>query len=168
MPVESNSLRTKVLTKPMPTYTGYVCFRCGQKGHFIQFCPTNIDKSFDFIKLRKPTGIPKAFLKQINKDENEDTKGLMVTEKGLVKAEPQIEEWNKLKITSCSDVPEELKCKACNALYSFPVKINCGHVFCEDCISAKERCLFCEKKITSVLEAYELRNQIETYFEKNL
>jgi hypothetical protein len=30
-----------------PSFMNYVCRRCNKTGHFIQFCPTNNDPSFD-------------------------------------------------------------------------------------------------------------------------
>lgn len=41
----------------------YICFRCGKANHFIQDCPTNENELYE-IKINKPTGIPKDFLKQ--------------------------------------------------------------------------------------------------------
>lgn len=49
-----------------PPPPNYVCFRCGQPGHWIQQCPTNGDQRFDIKKLKRPTGIPKTFLKQVD------------------------------------------------------------------------------------------------------
>ena len=73
--------------KPPPP--GYTCFRCGEKGHFINACPTIGDKDFDNKpKIKKATGIPSMFLKTIsNKDEFEGA--MMVTQDGdLVQAVP--------------------------------------------------------------------------------
>ena len=73
--------------KPPPP--GYTCFRCGEKGHFINACPTIGDKEFDNKpKIKKATGIPSMFLKAItNKDSFEGA--MMVTQDGdLVQAVP--------------------------------------------------------------------------------
>lgn len=59
---------TDVLTKPenfIPN-SDYTCHRCGHKGHFINYCPTNNDP--DFIPLSKrgcPSGIPKNRLRVV-------------------------------------------------------------------------------------------------------
>lgn len=77
---------------PNPTY---VCFRCGQKGHFISNCPTIGDKEYDRPKLKRTTGIPKCFLKAV--DTKQATEGgVMVTQNGdLVVVQPNEQEWKK-------------------------------------------------------------------------
>ena len=68
-------------------HAGYICFRCGEKGHFINACPTLGNKDYDNRpKLKKTTGIPKMFLKSV---ESRDGSGLMVTTTGeFVVAQP--------------------------------------------------------------------------------
>ncbi|KAK9468588.1 DWNN domain-containing protein [Lipomyces arxii] len=51
---------------PPPTY---VCYRCGLKGHWIQNCPTNNDPNWEHRRIKRTTGIPKSFLKTVNKEE---------------------------------------------------------------------------------------------------
>lgn len=48
--------------KPPP---GYICHRCQQTGHFIRFCPTNDDPSYNFRRPKPATGIPRSFLKPV-------------------------------------------------------------------------------------------------------
>ncbi|KAI8851519.1 DWNN domain-containing protein, partial [Chytridium lagenaria] len=60
---------------------GYICYRCGQKGHFINQCPTIGDKEFDRPKLKRTTGIPRIFLKPVE-DKNSAGAGVMVTQNG--------------------------------------------------------------------------------------
>ncbi len=43
----------------------YICHRCNQPGHFINNCPTNDDPTYDIHKVKKATGIPRAFLKEV-------------------------------------------------------------------------------------------------------
>lgn len=47
----------------------YICYRCNKPGHFIDECPTNGDPSYDFLKVKKATGIPKSFLKPVTEGE---------------------------------------------------------------------------------------------------
>lgn len=72
-----------------PPPPGYTCFRCGEKGHYINMCPTIGDESFDNKpKIKRATGIPTMFLKTIQNKDSID-RGLMVTQEGdLVVAMP--------------------------------------------------------------------------------
>lgn len=75
--------------KPPPS--GYICYRCGQKGHWIQDCPTNSDRAFDDRpRIKRTTGIPKSFLQTVEGPGNEASpSGVMVTaEGGFVIARP--------------------------------------------------------------------------------
>ncbi|KAK9314380.1 DWNN domain-containing protein [Lipomyces starkeyi] len=58
-----------------PPPPGYVCYRCGQKGHWIQNCPTNNDPNWEHRRMKRTTGIPKSFLKTVSKDEIVGTDG---------------------------------------------------------------------------------------------
>jgi protein MPE1 len=67
---------------------GYICFRCGKSGHYLNMCPTNGDVAFDGPRLKKTTGIPKMFLKTVKREDAEG-KNVMVTADGdLVVAQP--------------------------------------------------------------------------------
>jgi protein MPE1 len=72
-----------------PPPPGYTCFRCGEKGHYINVCPTLGDPDFENKpKIKKATGIPTMFLKTIKNKDAVD-RGLMVTGEGdLVVAMP--------------------------------------------------------------------------------
>nr|POE93309.1 putative ring finger protein p8b7.15c [Quercus suber] len=49
---------------------GYICHRCGDKGHWIQACPTNNDPTFDGRpKIKRTTGIPRSMLKKLEPTE---------------------------------------------------------------------------------------------------
>jgi len=54
--------------KPPPP--NYICHRCNTAGHFINNCPTNGDPAYDFHKVKKATGIPRAFLKPVENGTN--------------------------------------------------------------------------------------------------
>ncbi|CAN6635738.1 protein Mpe1p [Trichomonascus vanleenenianus] len=55
-----------------PPPAGYVCYRCGQKGHWIQACPTNNDPNWEGKRVRRTTGIPRSMLKTVAKPANEE------------------------------------------------------------------------------------------------
>ncbi|KAG0280112.1 E3 ubiquitin-protein ligase rbbp6 [Linnemannia exigua] len=131
-----------------PPPNTYVCYRCGKKGeHWIQFCPTNNDKSFEPIGIKKTTGIPKSFLKTVGGDTLQSKKGVMVTQDGnLVVATTNDYEWKKFheksKGTLTSDeayntapIPDDMKCPICHLLLKNAVKAPCcGTNFCDECI----------------------------------
>ncbi|EIE87768.1 hypothetical protein RO3G_12479 [Rhizopus delemar RA 99-880] len=137
----------------------YVCYRCGQKGHYINQCPTNGDKEYDkHPRIKRTTGIPRSFLKVIEEPKNAvkaGTGGLMVTPKGdIVVAQADSSSWDKhvakaattlgLGSSSAGDlmdwydtipVPEHLKCTICQGLLrDASITPCCGSSFCDDCI----------------------------------
>jgi len=68
---------------------GYVCFRCGQQGHFIGDCPTQGDPNFAVRRPITNYGVPKSFLAlsangktlEFKPNENEFTKLIAVSGK---------------------------------------------------------------------------------------
>ncbi|KAF7725861.1 E3 ubiquitin-protein ligase rbbp6 [Apophysomyces ossiformis] len=141
---------------PPPTY---VCYRCGQKGHYINQCPTNGDKDYDkHPRIKRTTGIPRSFLKVIEEPKNAvkaGTGGLMVTPKGdLVVAQADSSTWDKhvakaattinLGSAAAGDlmdwyesipVPDSLRCPICNGLFrEATITPCCGSSFCDECI----------------------------------
>ena len=117
------------------------------KGHFIQHCPTNEDKAFDIARIRKPSGIPRDFLVQVQEPDVNTNTGMLVTPEGYyVKAQPQVQEWkrNKFVGSNLSEIPSDLKCSICNNLFTNPLITNCHHVFCEGCISTNTECFECK------------------------
>ncbi|KAG0365662.1 E3 ubiquitin-protein ligase rbbp6 [Gamsiella multidivaricata] len=131
-----------------PPPNTYVCYRCGKKGeHWIQFCPTNNDKSFEPIGIKKTTGIPRSFLKTVESDSLQSKKGVMVTQDGnLVVATTNDYEWKKFHekskaaLTSeeayaTAPVPDDMKCSICSMLLKSAVRAPCcGTNFCDECI----------------------------------
>lgn len=67
---------------PRPS-ANYVCHRCNQPGHWIDQCPTNGDPTYDKIKVRAPTGIPRSMLRNVDAPESgtglQDSSGQFVT-----------------------------------------------------------------------------------------
>lgn len=130
----------------------YVCFRCGNKGHFIQYCPTNNDKEFDIIKIRKPSGIPKDFLEKVESGTGTSSGAVLVTDDGFVRARPQTHVWQRHGTASriLGDIPDRLRCADCAGLLSRPVITNCKHVFCNECINVDDKCKVCGKVVARV------------------
>ncbi|KAH8178964.1 DWNN domain-containing protein [Sarocladium implicatum] len=140
---------------------GYICFRCGQKGHWIQLCPTNDDPEFDNRpRMKRTTGIPRSFLQKVDKsvvlaqtdgDETKRPSGVMVNADGdYVIAEPDKASWEQFqaktktsseaKEAEASDDKEAqergLACPIDKKLLIEPMKTPCCEKsFCNDCIT---------------------------------
>ncbi|KAJ7116047.1 DWNN domain-containing protein [Mycena epipterygia] len=153
--------------RPLPA--SYVCYRCGQKGHWIQDCPTNNDREFDHRpRIKRTTGIPRSMLKAVeNPNIAELGQGVMVTpDGGYVVAQPDSASWQKQvsrpKGLTVAEVRERmpsdpsLVCPIDNKLFRDAVKTPCcGTHYCEECIQTHllERdfiCPNCTKKIASL------------------
>ncbi|KAI9460110.1 DWNN-domain-containing protein [Lactarius psammicola] len=153
--------------KPLPP--SYVCYRCGQKGHWIQDCPTNNDREFDNKpRIKRTTGIPRSFLKAVdNPGGARIGQGVMVTpEGGYVVAQPDSASWqrqtNKSKSLSEAEVRERpskdptIVCSIDNRILRDAVKTPCcGTAYCEDCIQTHllEKdfiCPSCASKVASL------------------
>ncbi|TVY13057.1 putative RING finger protein [Lachnellula arida] len=141
---------------------GYICYRCGEKGHWIQLCPTNDDPNFDNKpRVKRTTGIPKSFLKTvekpaalINDGTTDDTKlpsGVMVNADGdFVVAEPDKASWERFQAkTKSSAAAQEkaaagnkelqdrgLECSIDKKIFIDPMKTPCCEkTYCNDCIT---------------------------------
>ncbi|KAJ7504326.1 DWNN domain-containing protein [Mycena galericulata] len=153
--------------RPLPA--SYVCYRCGQKGHWIQDCPTNNDREFDHRpRIKRTTGIPRSMLKAVeNPNIAELGQGVMVTpDGGYVVAQPDSASWQKQvsrpKGLTVAEVRERmpsdpsLVCPIDNKLFRDAVKTPCcGTDYCEECVQTHllERdfvCPNCAKKIASL------------------
>jgi protein MPE1 len=137
-----------------PPGQGYVCFRCGQKGHWIQECPTNGDPTFDNRpRYTRTTGIPRALQKIVSASgaDGDDTKGVMINPDGKkVMVLTDTASWEKYQEkTKVSAAQQEaylaeskelqsrgLECSIDNRLFLDPVKTPCcGKTFCNECIT---------------------------------
>lgn len=126
-----------------PPPPGYVCYRCGQKGHWIQACPTNNDPTWEGKRVRRTTGIPKSFLKTVAKPADEDSGTYMINGEGeFVVAVADESSWknfqDKAKAskeqTSKPDDPE-LEDPISHRLFIKPVKTPCCNTtYSEDSI----------------------------------
>ncbi|KAI2465426.1 DWNN domain-containing protein [Annulohypoxylon bovei var. microspora] len=141
---------------------GYICYRCGQKGHWIQVCPTNDNPEFDNRpRVKRTTGIPRSFLKTVDKSalqqtgtDGEEIKppaGVMVNADGeFVIAEPDKASWEQYqaktkssaaaqKAASAEDRELEEKgllCAIDKRMFIDPMKTPCCEkTYCNDCIT---------------------------------
>lgn len=130
-------------------------------GHWIQACPTNNDPTFDGRpKFRRTTGIPRSFLKVVEKptaltgdgtvDVSQLPAGVMYTSTGeWVVAEPDKASWEQFqaKTKASADKAEAistdnqelrdrgLECPIDKRLFVDPMKTPCcGQTYCRDCI----------------------------------
>ncbi|KAF8659827.1 hypothetical protein AX16_001712 [Volvariella volvacea WC 439] len=172
--------------RPLPP--SYVCYRCGQKGHWIQDCPTNNDREFDHRpRIKRTTGIPRSMLKAVETPSSGELgQGVMVTpEGGYVVAQPDVAAWQKQvsrsKGLTSAEVREKapsdpsLACPIDHKLFRDAVKTPCcGTVYCEECIQTHllERdfvCPNCSKKIASLdklVADKPTRTKVSDYIEK--
>lgn len=141
---------------------GYVCYRCGEKGHWIQVCPTNEDPTFDNKpKIKRTTGIPRSFLKAVEKpvaasndgteDDTKQPSGVMINADGEhVIAVPDAKSWEKFQAkTKQSAAALEaaalgnkelqdrgLECSLDQRIFLDPMKTPCCEkTYCNDCIT---------------------------------
>lgn len=130
-------------------------------GHWIQMCPTNNDPHFDGRpRVKRTTGIPRSFLKTIEKpaaltndgttDDTKQPSGVMVNAEGeFVIAEPDKASWEqyqaKAKVSAAAQQAaatgsEELRelgleCPIDKRIFVEPTKTPCcGKTYCNDCI----------------------------------
>ncbi|WAQ83680.1 hypothetical protein PtA15_4A128 [Puccinia triticina] len=146
---------------------GYICYRCGQKGHWIQACPTNDNPDFEGRpRIKRTTGIPKSFLQKVESGQPVDGQNVMVTSDGsFVIAKPDNATWKQhksvvVKNLSAADIENQrpsdpdLVCSICSKLLKNSVKmICCSSSFCESCISNYLKshssvCPECETKVS--------------------
>ena len=131
-------------------------------GHWIQVCPTNDDPNFDGRpRIKRTTGIPRSFLKAIDKpaslasdgalDESKQPAGIMVNADGeWVIAEPDQASWDqyqaKTKVSAAAQQAAAmsnqdlrrrgLECSIDKRLFVEPTKTPCCQTtYCHDCIT---------------------------------
>jgi protein MPE1 len=178
-------------TPDRPPPTGYICFRCGTKGHWIHDCPTNNDRDFDNKpRYKRTTGIPKSMLKTIEAPTDEMRReGVMVTPDGsYVVAQVDSASWarsqalrNKplTKSDIYSSVPSDTKlaCSLCNKLLRDAVRTPCcSTLFCQECIvnyllEHDFQCSECEKRIKdlgTLKRDEEVQKQVREYIDAEI
>lgn len=127
--------------RPLPQ--GYICYRCGQKGHYIQACPTNGDETFENRKrIKRTTGIPRSQLQKVDNPTEDSEGNVMVNADGeSVMFVPDSASWEtyqkNTQNSKADELPEgsTLGCGICKKLMQQPVSVPCcNHTYCEDCI----------------------------------
>jgi protein MPE1 len=139
--------------KPPPDK--YVCFRCGQKGHWIQDCPTNDDPNWDKNKrFKRSTGIPKTMMQRVEDSDSEDENGrkrgyLLDADGNKVRVLTDIASWEKFeashkaataKKAAAEQNDKEVKelglaCPIDDKLMVAPTKTPCcSKTYCHSCI----------------------------------
>ncbi|KAL1976413.1 hypothetical protein VTN31DRAFT_2695 [Thermomyces dupontii] len=144
-----------------PPPPGYLCYRCREKGHWIQACPTNNDPKFDVrYRVKRSTGIPRSLQTKVDKSvavgmDGEELKnsGIMVNADGdFVIAQPDKASWElyqeKLKASAAAAAEaaaaegnEELRargleCPIDKRMFLEPSKTPCcGRTYCNECIT---------------------------------
>jgi protein MPE1 len=156
--VRSYNKQAAVPDKPPPE--NYRCHRCGERGHWIQACPTNNNPDFDNRpRVKRTTGIPRSSLKVIEElprredgsiDISKLPPGVMYTATGeWVTAEADRASWAKYqeKQNAAAEKAKEaasdnqelrdrgLECSIHKGMFVEPTKTPCcGKTYCHDCI----------------------------------
>lgn len=146
-----------------PPPPGYLCYRCREKGHWIQACPTNNDPKFDGrYRVKRSTGIPRSLQTKVEKPESlaldgssEDLRntGVMVNADGdFVIAKPDKAAWElyqeKAKASAAAAAEAAaaeyskqlqahgLECPIDKRMFLEPTKTPCcQRTYCNDCIT---------------------------------
>ncbi|OAG30185.1 protein MPE1 [Nematocida displodere] len=162
VPEEASSISVlNTLSSRTPPST-YICFRCGQKGHYIQMCPTNNIKQYDAMRVKKATGIPKTFLVPAE----ETSSSVLLNEEGkFVRAQPQTKEFSKHfgQQSVKSAIPSNFICPRCKEVLADAVRLECRHTVCECCAGGK--CPVCGKRSHKTATDTKTRKKIEEFLE---
>jgi protein MPE1 len=192
-PVYNRYKKPLVAVPDKPPPLGYICHRCGEKGHWIQACPTNDDPNFDNKpRIKRTTGIPKTFLKRADKpvfDDDGEGKinGVMVDADGeYVVVEPDSKSWVNYQAKSTAKegdiysqpLPAEHKdweCQICGKLIKDATRTPCcKSIFCDECIQSAllESDFVCpscganEILLDDLIADADVRSQIAAYIKK--
>lgn len=159
---------------PPPTYQ---CHRCQGYGHWINQCPTNGDPKFDFKRVKKATGIPKAFLQAVAEGEAPEEGTLLLPDGNFAVVRTNEGAFAELAIVDAvekdlANVPEEFKCTLCESVLVNATSMPCCKTnFCDKCIrkkllATKFNCPTCKKTEVSpdsLIPNREMRAQIDLW-----
>ena len=143
-----NQNQNKYVTFGNALPPNYKCHRCGEKGHFIQHCPTNGNPDFDIKVYKNPTGIPSRFLTKhdlLNENNKDYEDGPEVckskTDDSFYKVQPnkrsfsQFYEKSNFEDQKVKKQQSHYMCPLCSQQLKNAVFITCCFVsFCSECI----------------------------------
>ncbi|KAI9485760.1 MAG: hypothetical protein EXX96DRAFT_604046 [Benjaminiella poitrasii] len=117
--------------------TGYVCFKCGQPGHWIYYCP-NVPKG-QFVQ--------RVGMNNRNSNNNMGNQTIMINDSQQRQQQQEEEEG--------SQKPQELTCMICDKIMTDAVLVPCcGKSFCKECITSTlekmNHCPFCNQENVSI------------------
>jgi len=170
--------RTPFLPRIPPP--NYICYRCGQTGHYIQNCPTNGDPRFNLKKVKKATGIPKSFLKPVQPENLEDPSTLLMPGGGFAVVVPNEEEFErqktKITVRYGTEVSRAFQCPMCKQILSNSVILPCcGSSICDSCVPKlieynDGKCPECaqEVRVDQVLPNKKLRDSIDEFLKMKM
>lgn len=130
---------------------GYICHRCGQKGHWITQCPSIYDHTWETKKVLRTTGIPKSMLRTISSSsmdpDSDDLDGkayLMNAEGEYVVAVADDKSWEAFQARQLlqhakakRQIPENLQDPITHGLIRNPRKMPCcGKTYSEETIES--------------------------------
>ncbi|CAK9299907.1 unnamed protein product [Gordionus sp. m RMFG-2023] len=175
-----------------PPPSTYVCFKCHQIGHWIQFCPFFTENNNFENRIKRSTGIPRSFMTPV---QGPNIKGALLTNEGKFAVpiidqrayiDKKIEAPPFLPIASATDtrnpvveviitkpVPKDLECGICAKLMKDATVVPCcGNSFCYQCISKalldhEDRicpsCHECDISPGILIPNQKLRNAVDNY-----
>ena len=129
--------KSQYITSNSVPPSNYMCHRCGKIGeHYIKFCPTNGDTSYDnkkFIKSQHTNNnnntvdsIQRQFLAPVGTATNTDPNKINAVNDQLN---------DTADITTDDSIPAELICSIDKKLYKDAVETPCcGSIYCDECI----------------------------------
>ncbi|GMM50537.1 cleavage polyadenylation factor subunit [Starmerella bacillaris] len=180
-PIYYQKQKPNEVDKTVPA--GYICNRCGQKGHWITQCPSLYDPSWETKKVRRTTGIPKAMLRTVEKpsDEDDGRTYMMNADGEYVVALADERSWEDFQMRQLQqqrktnrEIPDNLKDPLTNDLFKSPVKMPCcGTTYSEQAIENNLiqndfQCPNCGKQdvyIDQLEENVEIADKVEDFLE---
>eukprot|EP00126_Sphaerothecum_destruens_P010423 Sdes_comp20737_c0_seq1m16587 len=123
--------------------SNYICYKCGKPGHYIHNCNVGGDNNkYHLARMKRPTGIPKSFLKTVAIAGSEQpAEGTVLLADGSFAVVSTIENAFEKAVKVAKhdiakkDIPPDLLCGMCKTLFKDAVVIPCCSAsFCDECI----------------------------------